>query len=523
MKASFPIHYVVNYKPVRCVKDRQVHFASEASVEFRIVPRTAVRTVMRAVKLGKGDGAKVKAWSFGDPLTPKPGGGMREIVKFDGDLWIEAMPAAEVIEGLEKHGGRGTPFVEPYAGHGLILDVNNPNLQQHQRPVIYSDRRQIERMERAELRTFDDDGGDEMRLDLLRIADALVAIDGTLYARFREPMLKIGSRHSDESATDFCGSRDGSHISAPKYARDDGYIYDDEVAMLWSLSEEAAGRAEWLRKGKREIRAGVAYEVLDPDLLTACPHVNAFLYLATAALKALYAHPMALRHGVLERAVELRDALSTCDDQITPRLRRAIDEVARIEPLSEEEAETWRRRAEGRPRMLTYNGRHHDGGDLPLTRASQIVTHAGEHLKAAELAASALRRLATRNPRLSWEERALETNSLRDGAEASYELLSSEAVADRADNLGVDFTRAIRAARDDGARIFMVGMVGARMKVFAPSLLAIVDEAPDGSLSVRDVLHGNDVPEPTALALLDRHLATAAPVAELHFASAPGM
>jgi hypothetical protein len=507
MKATFPIHYAVSYIPAKCSNNRYVYFASEATVEFRSVPRDAVRTVMRAGKLPQADREAPDAWHFKDPLVPRPDGGMREIVRFEDELWIEAVPVAETIEGLEKNAGKGTPFLPKYSGEALLRNTSH-HLQPCQQTRIYSDRYQIERMERKTLRVYKNDGGDAMRQRLQRTADAFIEIDGMLYARCREPMLRIGGRYSEKSI-EFCGPpRQYKVRTQKKYAESERSVFDEERAMTWSLSESAAGISEWKRTESETVRPLVIYEVLDPEILTACPHVASFLYLATCALRSLWANPMALRHGVLEPAIELRDALGACGQQITPRLRRAVEEVARIPPLAEDDATLWRRRAEGRPRMKTYNGQHHSGNDLPLTRASQIVTHAADHTKATEFATRALRRLEMRNQRLSWEERALELNSFAGDGIVSYELLSSQAVVQHAEALGVRPEEAIRAARDDGAPAFAVR---SGMDCAGPRLIAVIDEAPDGSLSIRSILNDNASEAPAAVELLEQHLAAAAP------------
>ena len=167
--------------------------------------------------------------------------------------------------------------------------------------------------------------------------------------------------------------------------------------------------------------------------------------------------------------------------------------------------------------MLTHRGYHRHGSELPLTRASQVTAHADTHMKAAEFAQRALRRFDLRNRRLSWEERALETNVFAGSELVSYELLSGDAVALHADELGVGYRAAIRAARDDGARIFAVGR---REGCVGPVLMAVVDEAPDGALSVRTVL-SSAPPNDAALDLLDRHMAAATPDFEL--SCSPGM
>lgn len=515
MKAHVPFHYYVSYKPVRAIKDRHATFASEGLIEFRSVARDAVRTVMRAGKLpGDGDRACDREWHFENPLVPLPNGDMREVVLFEDNLWIEAVPAADTIEKLEKHAGKGTPFLTRYAGEALLKESDNPNFLPHQRPVIFTDRQQVEqmvwRMQKAKLRTFEDDGGDAVRRRLQRTADAFIEIDGMFYARFREPMLRIGGRYSEKSI-EFCGSRDNvDHPSRLKYAAASGSVFEEERAMLWSLSEEVAGCSEWRRNENEVIKTQVRYDVLDPDVLVACPHIEAFLYSATSTLRALWAHPLALHHGVINQAVELRDALAACGNQITPRLRRAVEEVARITPLPAEEVDLWRQRAAGRPRMLTHRGYLHHGSEVPLTRASQVIAYVNAHVEAAESAQRALRRLDLRNRRLSWEERALEINTCPGDGLVSYELLSCQAVAQHATKLGVRSETAIRAARYEDARVFAVGR---GMDSVGPVLIAVVDEAPDGSLSIRTV-HSGEPPEADALELLERHMAAAAPAPE---------
>lgn len=522
MKAKVPFHYQIDYKGERQVKARHAYFAAEAEIEFREVERAEVRTVMRAAKMPN---ERERDWHFADPLTAPAGGGLREIVLFEGDLWIEAVPAADTVAKLETRGGEGTPFLPRYSGTRLLQDTTNPDV--HKRTIIYSTESEIEalcfRSERARLKTFHDDGGERTRADLQRTAEAFIAIDGMLYARFREPLLRIGGRYSEKSV-EFCGTRYGSlYGSGPKCAELDRSVFEEEQAMTWSLTEEAVGRAEWLRANGEEVVPNVRFEVLDPDVLTACPHVGVFLYLATSALGQLWANPLALRHGVLEAAVELRDALADCGSQITPRLRRAVEDVAAIAPLPAEDAELWSRRAAGRPQMKTHHGHYHHGDRTPLTRASQIVAHADVHMAAAATAARALRRLEMRNPRLSWEERALEVHAL-EGRTAeglkivSYELLSAQAVAKHARALDVRPDAAIRVARDENVRIFAVG---AGRDARQPALMALVDEEPDGTLSIRSLLHGGEPPDPAAIELLDRHLVAAAPAPEPSLS--PGM
>ena len=543
LKATFPIHYTVSYVPFRHRNVQHVRFPSEASVEFRAVARADVRTVMRAASTSRS--AYDRDWSFRQPVAPKPDGSLREVVEFEGRLWIEAVAAADVIEGLVKNAGKGTPFVEAYGGErSLTVETDPANQNAWSKPALMTSRHQIERHERATLSQFDDDGGDRMRAGLKRTADAMIAIDGTLYARFREPALSVPGPDDTHHALSFCGAGDGSETYAaggPRYAVCDYSSYGDGAEKRWSLSEFETALAERGRAGGGAPASEVRFEVLDPEILVACPHVAACLDLAAKSLKHLWQNPMALRHGVIEHAVELRDALSSCHRQITPRLRRALEGVARIEPLSETDEASWRMLAEGRPRMQTWNGRHHHGNDVPLTRASQVVAHAKDHAAAAETAAAALRRLAVRNKRLSWEERALESNFMADGDTTCHELLSSQAVAIHGEKLGVDARGAIRAARDEGCRIFMVeasvrktGRYDSSSKsknrkkgdtyeyfVSETALLAVVDEAPDGSLSVRSLLHGKRKPPAEALALIEKHLAAAAPAPEP--ALAPGM
>jgi hypothetical protein len=548
LKATFPIHYSVSYKPYRAQNARYTHFPSEASVEFRAVPRSAVRTVMRAVSTREND--YERGWSFREPLAPKSDGSMREIVEFEGRLWIEAVPVAATIEGLESRSGKGTPFVERYGEKSFTVQTSPADQNAWSKPALMTSQEQIARFERATLSEFNDDKGEAMRAGLTRTADAMIAIDDMLYARFREPTLSVPAPADDRRAVTFVGAGDGAETYAAeglRYAVAGYSSYSDGATRRWSLAEHATALAERKRAGGAPATPEVRFEVLDPEVLTACPHVAACLDLATGALKALWKNPMALRHGVIEHATELRDALSASRGQITPRLRRALDGVARIEPLSATDRAAWDRLAAGRPRMRTWNGHHHGGEDLPLTRASQVGAHAGDHAEAAGLASAALRRLAVRNMRLSWEERALEINAVAAGETTSYELLSSQAVAIHADRLGVDAREAIRAGRDDGARIFMTEDLVRKTGTYGPSskpkrkggkskkddsyeffervtgLLAVIDEAADGSLSVRSVLHGARKPPAAALALLDRHLAEAAPAPAPEPALAPGM
>lgn len=517
MKVTVPFHYAVSYVLKRHRNSNSVYFASEAELEFRSIPRDAVRTVMRLGKRNKDD-HRAANWSFGKPFAAKDDGSKRDVVQFEGCLWVESVPLSDVIEGLEKRGGEDTPFADM-----RLLQDTGKDQYGNVKTRIYQSHFQVRSRERIEIREINDDGGERVRRALTRRAASLISIDGMLYARCREPMLKIGGGYG-EKEIDFCGpyrsiSRD---TSKHKYAYDDSYVFDHDVPLMWSVTELAHGRGEWRRTSKARLTDLAEFEILDPEVLTACPHVGAFLHHATQALKKLWEHPMALRHGVLERAVELRDAIEGCGRQITPRLRRAVTEIAAIQAIPEDEVNVWRGRAAGRPRMVTYNGHYHHGPETPLTRASQVIAHADNHLDAARDAETALRRYKMRGSGLSWEDRALELNSIEDDGKISYELLSSQAVALHAEKLEIDPAEAIRAARHDAARIFVVGSGG----LFAPSLIAIVDEAPSGEMSVREILHGDSpAPSKASLALLERHLEAAVPryEAESELALAPGM
>lgn len=503
MKLNVAFHYQVYFVPHRGIKERSDWRASETEIDIREIDRAAVKTVFRVGTLPAGRTGEPR-WKFDDPYCAKPDGSMREIVSYDGALWVEAMPVQNVVTPLTDDAGKGTPF------ENLGLRATKKPDHKGELPAVLKSPDQLIRSWGGPLRSLRDDDGARVRESLEKRARSTVLIDGTIYVRCHEPILYIGNNGYGKSAIKFgavdrYGSINGSDIASYR-----GLLQgDDARAYYYNLNEEQTGLAHLVEKHPDDEVVRVAQvEVVDPNAVTATPHIRGVLTSATSALTQLWAYPMAMLPDHLERAIELRDALSESWYQITPRLLRALQDVASMPQPTSAQLDRWRKLAECRPHQPHRPGEHDRSGRNEASRACQIIAHLEQRTKASEFAAIALRRFTSRPKGLSWEDRALQLNFYGEEVELwSVELLSLDAIKAIARNIGLDASPVL-AAIADGGRAFAVGTATAEDWNSAQAIVAAVQEDGRFTVSGGESQHRKLIEQHIVAALdLDPHLA----------------
>lgn len=495
MKVKVPFHYLVYYTPFRKQNSHSTYFAAETEIEIREVPRAATKTVLRVGTVPNGRPGRPE-WKFNDPYCAKPDGSMREIVSFEDGLWVESLPFADVAKSLAEDAGK----VGPFATIGLRA-TTKPDAS-GQLPEVTHSRDELERSLRASLRSFSDDGGAQMRSAIERRARATIVVDETVYVRCREPVLHIDRRWG-RSAIKFAAN--GHFVRDIDLAGYCGSAEDEE--HHYNLNEERAGIAEVKRRHpEAEFERIAMVEIIDASVIRATPHVDAVLAHARHACTELWRFPLAMLPDTVDRAVELRDALSASEKQITPRLLRALEDIESLPEPAEQQLDRWAKQAATRPNRP---GEHGTSQPIP-SRASQIIRHIERRSRAIAHAADALRRFRCRPSGLSWEARAFAHNVHRAADDMrSVELISAGIVELMASQIGVSAKPLLETA-ERGGRVFAV--IEGEHQIWNPPLALVCAEARHGDLQVEDA-------GPEHACLVRQHIATAL-AAEPHLAPA---
>lgn len=515
MKVLVPFHYSVKYSPRGRSQEMSATFASQGEIEIREVPRSAVRPVMRVRRNGYWE----RAWTdYSTPIfMPKFDGSRREIVSYDGDMWVEFGPAADVASRLSKGQSDGTPFSTLRIDHSSRVSKDAPRIVPLTSKAQVQDRarKDIRRDLRHDagdpLRLYVDDGGEARRQELAKYADAVISVDGMAYLRCREPVASIEPDGQGSIVVKLIDGRPVYGDSKHRFGEASAYNYDHAVRTLWPVStiDVAIAHIE-KQSGPKPVVGRDDIEVIDPALCAASPHVSSVLRSAADVMEKLLSNVHGLSHAMILKGAALRDALAECGGQITKPVIRCLSEIASSEPLSQEDLARWEQ----------MRGRR--GVTQSQKSRADLVVEAQPHVATAiELARGALERFDLRPQGMSWEVQALEPNAIgnkdpRSEGVQSRELLSREAVFAEAASLGVATEAPLQLAQD-GTRIFSVGIPYANYggDEFAGQAMVCV-EVQDDVCKVVAAYGKNGAPvEDAVIDLVSEHL-MAAGLAPLH-------
>lgn len=443
MKFKLAFRYAVGFKPYRMIKTRTAYFPSQGEIEVPEIDRSAVKTVFRVGTLAAGRQGIAK-WEFEDAFCAKPDGSKREIVALNDELYVEGVPVEDAVASL------ATNCIDHPLFDGLWL----PKPRDSEPAGKGSTREQLERTHPTPFREYSDDGGAQVRQRLEQRARAFVVLDGKIYVRCHEPILYIDRRYGEAA---FKFGKNGPSSGNSDLAGFQGYQWDEAVGHYYNLNEADIGLAELRRRHPdAEIKQIADVEVLDPSMVRATPHAKAVVSHAHAALKQLWQQPLSMLPDAIDRAVELRDALTTAGDQITPRLLKAIESVAMLPEPPAQQLERWTNLAEARPRRPTWSGDHENERETP-SRAAEIIQHQNLRKQATAHANDAVMRYSLRPAGMSWEDRAFEINSFSDPKNnlTSVEILSLSKLDEVAHALQAD-PEPLRYELEAGSRVFLV-------------------------------------------------------------------
>jgi hypothetical protein len=370
-------------------------------------------------------------------------------VSFDDALFVESVSIDEATASL------GTNALKHGLFDGLYLGI--PSDVEHAGNA--RSRTELERKFPTPFRMYVDDGGEKVKQRLDRRAQAFLAIDDKIYVRCHEPVLYFDKKYGPSSVK--FGKSGTSYQDSNLAGYSKGSAWEGARAHYYSLEEAELGLAELTRRYPNdEIQTIATFEIVDPSAIRQTPHVDAVVALAHQALDELWRHPMSLLPDAIESAVMLRDSLSEADDQVTPRLLKALEIVASLPALSTPQLDRWKQLAEARPKRPDWSGER-DRGSSDASRAAEVVEHHELRAKAAEFAGAALRRFEARPVGVSWEDRAVDPNIFRDTESQllSVELLSQGKVIELAGRLDVDGAPLLREIAR-GGRVFAIRKQG---------------------------------------------------------------
>jgi len=432
MKLRIAFHYAIKYVPFRCFNDRTAIGAGETEVEIREV---SSRDAQVAFRVGNHNG--FDSYGANDHIFDrKPDGGMRDVRAHEGRLYVEA----ENVEGLQ---GRidadvnGTIFAPCKARVDL---VNDPR---HGRKVTTLEA--IRREQREPLKSADDDKGAAMADSLRKRASQLLIVDGVIYQRCVEPVLKMDIQYGRRAYV------------APRPKPDHiGWDHrevwgDDRDALFEKLADARLLLDSPLGNGSGEpVDMRTTFEVVDPRYSVFDGTAHDVNNLAIRTLGIMTSSAEGLPREALDTMYVLRDALADASGRATPRLINALREVSLLtRDVSDPQRLKLAAAAENRRRSI-YT--HDYRGGIAAQRAKAYEDDVcGE---AAGTAMEAIHRWEAR-PGSGWEDRAGPASSHRKGTGRCRELLSPGQIVDACHAAGVD-PSPVLAAASSGKRIYQV-------------------------------------------------------------------
>jgi len=433
MKLRIAFHYAIKYVPFRCFNDRTAIGAGETEVEIR---EASGRDAHVAFRVGNHKG--FDSYGANDRMFDrKPDGGMREIRAHEGKLYVEAENALGLQDRIDAD-VNATVFAPCRAR------VDMENDPRHGRKVTTLEA--IRREQREPLKSADDDKGAAMVESLRKRASQLLVVDGVIYQRCVEPVLKMDVQYGRRAYV----------APRPKPGHvgwDHREIWgDDRDALFEKLADAHLLLASPLGNGSGEsVEMRTDWEVVDPRYSVFDGTAHDVTNLATRTFGILTSSADGLPREALDTMYVLRDALEDASGRATPRLVEALREVSLLtsdvsdpQRLKLAAAAEMRRRA-----SYTYDYR---GGIAALRAKAHEEDVVG---RAAEKAMESIHRWEAR-PGSGWEDRAGPVSSHRKGAGWCRELLSPGQIIDACHAAGMDPTPVLAAAKS-GKRVYQVG------------------------------------------------------------------
>lgn len=353
-----------------------------------------------------------------------------------GSFWREDMSleklakqiATEHIENgyLEHIASRGTSSSE----HGDVENLTNAQ-------------RAARVLSRVPAERWNDDGGAAVAERFRQKTSDMAVFDGGVFVRTPMPVIKL-SQYSDRAvaigAARSYGAGEsihgGHHLVFDLDELDRALEYQDRVRPLKSGAED---------KADRDL---VEIEIFRPDIWEAATHREAVVGSAKAALEVVMTKPDEVWVEILDKAYDLRDALTECAGEVTPMLLQVLQDIAAMEGPSERQMNDWRSQAE------QYAGSWSKG------RSSNLLEKSGEVLGSVRrLAEEALLRWEFRKPDASWEQH-LEGNPVLFDERGSVHQITTLFDARLLERLhGIDLSSEIAACVEGSARLH-VAVVG---------------------------------------------------------------
>lgn len=332
----------------------------------------------------------------------------------------------------------------------------------------------------------DDGGAATIERYRRRVADMAV-FDGGVFVRTPMPVISLSQ---------YLGR--GIAIGAAR-SYGPGETVHGNHHLVFDLDE--LDRALEYQERVRPVRAGaddesfrekLEIEILRPGIWEAATHREAVLGSAKAALEAVMSKPDEVWVEMLDKAYDLRDALTECAGEVTPMLLQVLQDIAAMEGPSEQQMNDWRSQAE------QYTGHWSKG------RSSNLVEKSGEVLGSVRgLAEEALLRWEFRKPDASWEQH-LEGDPILFEERGSVHQITTLFDARVIERLyDVDLSAETAACAEGRARLHVAVVGAGGVDYRSGHRQALIAEDEDG---LRLVATSPDVDVEAVAAVVDRHL-----------------
>jgi hypothetical protein len=304
--------YDVRFIPARCRNPQHARCPAIAEGEIREVDAADTRPAFLVSHPDKTS-----------RFAAKEDGSARLIISHAGLLWLEMGDARKWAEKMisdyvEDDFLKPTEYVTRI--HGVWGDGNQRAINvRHINDVRMKEGRN------GDFRMFEDDNGAKMGDKIRRrLADAIV-VDGILYVRDYEPVLKVERNGEGLQIVTFPDPWD-------RFRKAYGNTYDDR----WSLDIWRADRLKEAKKMMRQEdpdapkRNSVKIEVLDPSQVTTNDDGQAVLAALSSCTWALSYTMDELDRHVADAFYDLRDAWMACRTHIGPAIIGAARAVAKL-------------------------------------------------------------------------------------------------------------------------------------------------------------------------------------------------
>lgn len=306
---------------------------------------------------------------------------------------------------------------------------------------------------------WEDDGGAHVAEQFRRKARQMAVFDGGVFVRTQMPVIGL-SKYS---------SRGLGIVSARAYGPGEDVHHQEHLCFDIDELDRALAFQRQIGTDGEDVSETLEIEILQPGIWDAATHRDAVIGIAKQALEAVMTNTERAWVDLLDKGYDLRDALIECAGEVTPMLLQVLEDIAALQPPSEDMTAEWKLQAE------QYRDGWHKG------RSKLLADHSlQDHAAVTGLASKALLRWQVRKPDASWEEHVEGAPVLFDDRGSAQQILTMAEARVLERIHGIDLSSEIAGCLEGRTRLHAVawGLGGVDLKRSSPH--ALVAEESDG-------------------------------------------